>query len=82
MSKVKGVPRRANQVAKFAAEVAAKQVARVQARQHVSDKIGYAVAVSIGAIAGYLAWWAGLVAIGFYAATAYRATARYRETNP
>lgn len=79
MSKPSGVPRRAKQVAHLAAEVAARQVVRVQARQHVSDKIGYWVAVTIGAVAGYFAWWAGLLVISFYGLTAYRAVRRYRK---
>jgi hypothetical protein len=79
MTQLSGVPRRANQVKKLAAEVAAKQVARVLRRQAVSDKIGYAIAVTVGAVAGWSAWWAGLVVIAFYSMSAVRAYRQFRK---
>ena len=45
------IPRRANRIRQVAADMASRKLREVNARQAVSDRIGYAVAVTIGAIA-------------------------------
>lgn len=73
------LPRRANGIRDLAAQMASKKLAGVNARQAVSDRIGYAVATVIGGLVTTFAGWWGLVAVvTLYAFSASRAYRRYR----
>lgn len=79
MSHALKLPRRARQISQMANAIAADRLRVLSLRQAVSDRIGYAVAVTLGALAKWASWWAvGLLVVGYViaAVVAYR---RYRS---
>ncbi len=77
------LPRRANTIRALAASFADRKLTEVNSRQAVSDKIGYAVAVLLGAIAyryGGRGWVA--VTMGGYLFNAWIAHRRWKQLGP
>jgi hypothetical protein len=72
------IPRRANGIRRLAADMASRKISEVNARQSVSDRIGYAVSTLIGAAAFH---YGGELAVGalvlLYAVSASVAYSRY-----
>jgi hypothetical protein len=72
------LPRRAKTIRAVAAQLAHKHETETGARQAVSDRIGYAVAAVLGAVAyGWLGRVAVVVLVGLYAVSAIRAHQNY-----
>lgn len=57
------LPHRANGIRTLAAQMAQKKLAEIMARQGISDRIGYLVAVVIGAGVFYRFGWKGVVLV-------------------
>jgi uncharacterized membrane protein (DUF4010 family) len=73
------LPRRANGIRTLAAQMATKKLNEINARQAVSDRIGYAVAAIIGAVASEYFGTAGIaIVVGVYAVSGVLAYRRYR----
>lgn len=74
------LPRRANTIRAVAATMAHKHETEMFARQAVSDRIGYAVACVLGAVAYRFFGQTGVgVLVALYAVTAIRAHRKYQK---
>jgi hypothetical protein len=71
------LPRRANQIRALAAGMAHAKLTEVTARQAISDKSSYALAVLLGGVASWLLGWPGVALLvcwhALAAARAHRA---------
>lgn len=73
------LPRRSNTIRSLAAAMAHKKMTEVGQRQAVSDRIGYMVAVVLGAAAMTLGGRPAVaVVLGLYGAIAFRAYRRWK----
>lgn len=76
----RALPRRHGKIRELAVQLASKKLTETNARQAVSDRIGYAVSLGVGAAAfNYGGEKAVVVALLLYAWSAVRAYNRYRS---